>query len=71
MVMTMLLNLAVEPARVVFEVLVMLGAGHLAQRRLRVLAATPAGATRIVRKRYPQARVAQVRACADAPPAVD
>jgi hypothetical protein len=61
--MPMLLNLSIEPARMVFEVLVMLGAGHLAQRRLRVLADTPRGASRIARWRYPDARVAQVRAC--------
>jgi len=61
--MPMLLNLAIEPARMVFEVLVLLGTGHLAQRRLRVLADTPAGAGRIARWRYPKARVAQVRAC--------
>ena len=69
--MPMLLNLAVEPALLVFEVLVLLGAGHAAQRRLRVAAATPAGATRIVRQRYPGARVAGVQACALRAPADD
>jgi len=69
--MAMLLNLAIEPARVVFEVLVLLGAGHAAQRRLHVAAATPAGAARIARQRYPQARVAGVVVSNAAPPSGD
>jgi len=69
--MPMLLNLSIEPARRVFEVSVTMGGGHAVRRRLRVLADTPGGATRIVRLRYPQARAAQVRCCTEAAPASD
>lgn len=69
--MPMLLNLSIEPARRVFEVSVTMGGEHGVRRRLRVLADTPGGATRIVRLRYPQARAAQVRSCPDAVPGSD
>lgn len=68
--MTMLLNLSVEPARRVFEVSVTMGASP-AVRCLRVLAATPGGAARIVRLRYPRAHSPRVRQCPDSvPPAL-
>lgn len=67
--MPMLLNLSVEPARRVFEVSVTMAGARGTVRRLRVMADTPGGATRIVRLRYPLARAAQVRCCTDAVPA--
>lgn len=69
--MPTLLNLSIEPARRVFEVSVTMGQGPTVRRCLRVLADTPGGATRIVRLRYPQARGAQVRCCAEAAPGQD
>lgn len=69
--MPTLLNLSIEPARRVFEVSVTMGADTAVRRRLRVLADTPSGATRIVRLRYPQARAAQVRCCPEAAPGRD
>lgn len=61
--MSPLLNLAIEPARRLFEVSVTMAGSGPTRRRLQVLADTPSGAARIVRQRYPLARAAQVRAC--------
>ena len=69
--MRALMNLAIEPALSLFEVsavIVGLSSSHQAATRvLKVLAATPQGALRIVRSRYPRSKSLQVLGQAEAP----
>ena len=61
--MRALMDLAIEPALSLFEVsavIVSLSSQQAAKRVLRVLAATPQGALRIVRNRYPRSKSLQV-----------
>ena len=69
--MRALMNLAIEPALQLFEdsaVIDGLSSQQVVRRVLKVLAATPQGAARIVRSRYPRLKSLQVVAKgADAP----
>lgn len=60
--MRALMNLAIEPALKLFEVSTVLAAaaGARTVRIVKVLAATPEGAVRIVRERYPHLKRPQV-----------
>lgn len=60
--MRALMNLAIEPALSLFEVSAVVGLSsqQAVKRVLKVLAATPQGAVRIVRSRYPRSKSLQV-----------
>lgn len=60
---SLMMNLAVEPAMILFEVstqILLPQSKQAARRVLKVLAQTPGGAIKIVRQRYPRSRAHQV-----------